>query len=144
MNNIYYFETNEECEKAIIDKTINLDIMHSSCTNILDSFVNIIKCIIIWVSIFIMSILWIKEDFKYALRVVAPFIIVYIFGKFIIYAVKRTHFYNYQRLKIRLVDGLINNCKEYQESNYEDWERKQILKRFASLANLEVNLDNAK
>ena len=35
-------------------------------------------------------------------------------------------------------------CKEYQETNYEEWQKKQILKRFANLANININWDNVK
>ena len=56
--------------------------------------------------------------------------------------------YNYNRsfelAKIKMIDSLINNCKEYRETDYEEWQKKQILKRFASLGSIEVNWDNAK
>jgi hypothetical protein len=39
---------------------------------------------------------------------------------------------------------LIIRCQEYQEGQYEDWQKKQMLKRFANLANIVVDWDNVK
>ena len=52
----------------------------------------------------------------------------------------------YDAVEKVLIDeqSIIERCKEYQETNYEDWQKKQILKRFANLANINIDWDNVK
>lgn len=144
MNNNYYFETIEECEKQIMDKTINLDIMYESCCNLFECFVRIVRTIFIWFSIIDSAIGIYKFGLKSYVKPMLLYILVYILGMVLMSWVRFNHNRMYANAKTNLVDGIIERCKEYQETNYEDWQKKQILKRFANLANINIDWDNVK
>ncbi len=140
----YYFETINECEKEIIDKTIVLDIIYESNLNLFSCLIRTVRSAILWISILVICMAWVLKGPKVALWVFISFVIISIFGKLIISWAEFNHNRTYNNMKINLVDALTMRCKEYQETNYEDWQKKQMLKRFASLANIDIDWDNVK
>lgn len=144
MNDLYYYKTIEECEKEIINKAIIFDIIHFSNTNLLECFIRIIRTIIIWSSIIIVPIAWKIKGSKISFRILVLFLLIYFIGKIVMNWVR----YNYKNAndtaKINLVDRIIMKCEEYQKGEYEEWQKKQMVKRFANLANITIDWDNAK
>lgn len=144
MDNTYYFETINDCEKQIIDKTINLDIMYTSCCNLFECFTRTVRTIFIWFLIIDSAIGIYKVGFKSYVKPILIYILIYVLGMVLMSWVRYNHNRMYANAKTNLVDGIIGRCKEYQETNYEEWQKKQILKRFANLANININWDNVK
>lgn len=144
MNGLYYYETIEECEKEIIDKSIVLDLMHASNVDLFKCFVRTIRTIMIWIIIISSIMIFINEGFKPGIKILGILLDIYIIGKFLMSWVKFNYDNSYDKMKINLIDGIISKCKEYQEGEYEEWQKKQMLKRFAELANIHIDWDNAK
>ena len=144
MDNIYYFETIEECEKQIIDKAIITDITYASNHNLLECFTRIINTIAILVAIIIVIISIIAGKWDTMIQTIAMYVALHITFTGIIGWVKFNHNKTYTNIKFNLVDGIIERCKEWNETDYEDWQRKQMLKRFASLAGVSIDLDKVK
>lgn len=144
MDNLYWYETIEECEKQIVDKSTIFDIVYASNSDLFECFVRTIRTIMIW-TITVACIFTFKyKGFKSSLSVLGWLLLIYIIGYFLMSWVKYNYNRSFELAKIKMIDSLINNCKEYQETDYEEWQKKQILKRFASLGSIEVNWDNAK
>ena len=144
MDNIYYFKTIEECEKQIIDKTINLDIMYTSCCNLFECFVRTVRTVAIWFIIIKSIIEFSVNGLKPCIHSLAVYIAIYLLGMTLMSWVRYNHNRMYANAKTNLVDGIIERCEEYRETKFEDWERKQVLKRFASLANINIDWNNVK
>lgn len=144
MNNVYYFETIKECEEQIIDKAIILDLVCASNMNLFDCFVRTVRTVMIWTMIISTIVLWCMKGFGLGVQVFLFLICIYIIGAILMSWVKFNFNRSYTNIKINLVDGMVKKCKEYQESNHEDWEEKQMIKRFGDLAGINIDLDNAK
>ena len=41
-------------------------------------------------------------------------------------------------MKVNLVNNLAKLCKEYQDGEYEEWQKNQILKEFAVMAHINI------
>lgn len=143
-NEIYYYETIDELEKAIIDKSLNLDIVNSQCNNLFNCFVRTIRTIMIWIIFITFILIWIRYNFIMAFNVTSVLLIVYLFGSVLMSWVRFNSNREFLQSKARLIDRLTDTCKEYKEANYTEWQCKQMLKRFTSLANLKVDWYNAK
>lgn len=142
-DNVYYFETIEECEKEIIDKTIIFDLTYLSNSNLFECFVRTIRTIMTWF-IFICTFMTINaKGFKPGIKLFGILLLVYIVGAILMSWIKFNHQKSYTDMKFKLVDFMISRCKEYQEADYDDWQKKQLLKRFAALANINIDWDNA-
>lgn len=144
MNDIYYYETIEECEKDIVDKAINLDIAYSSCCNLFECFMRTVRTLMIWAMIGITIFTFINKGFKSSISIFGWLLLIYAIGWLLMEWVKFNHNRSYNAAKVTMVDNMIIKCKQYKETDYEEWQKKQVLKRFASLANINVDLDNAK
>lgn len=146
MDKIYYFETIEECEKQIIDKSIILDLIYVSNVNLFECFTRTVKNIMFFIMVYIITTasIFLDMGFKNVMRIIGICIIVYIVFLMIISWVKFNHNRSYNTTKVNLVDGMIERCKGYKEADCDEWAKKQMLKRFAKLAGIDINWDNAK
>ena len=144
MEKTYYTKTIEECEKQIVDKCIDLDIVYSTNVGLLECFTRMIRTIFTWFSIISISVVCTIYGFKQFIVLGVILLTVFVASKLLISWVKFNYNEYYDKMKFNLVDGLIIRCQEYQEGQYEDWQKKQMLKRFANLANIVVDWDNVK
>lgn len=144
MDNIYYFETVKECEEQIVDKAIMLDLMYASNSSLFECFIRTVRTAIIWIISIITIALFVARGFKTSISGLGFMLLIYVLGCFLMSWVKFNFHRSYNNMKINLVDGLLKRCKEYQETKHEDWEEKQMLKRFGALAGIDINWNNAK
>lgn len=142
MNKQYAFDTIEECKKQIIDKCIILDINHMTNYNLLECFTTIVKTIIILIMITAPISIWLHTGFRCAIVVLLILASIFYAGKVVMDLVKRSYNKSYTKSKIALFNYIISNCREYNETNYKDWERKQIIEKLSSLADLKVEWIN--
>lgn len=143
MEKLYYYETIEEYEKDIIDKAIILDIVYACTSSLFECFVRTIRTIMSWV-LFIGLIGMIFAKNTIFSHIVLTSVIIYAIGYFLMSWVKFNHNRSYSNMKVQLVDNMLLRCKEYQETKYEEWQQKQMLKRFASLVNISLDWDKVK
>lgn len=136
MNKSYCFETIEDCEKEIIDKTIILDINHSSNANLFNCFVRMIRTLMIWGIGIYTPIVFYKDGFIESLKAFGICMCIYFVWYLLISWVKYNFEQSFISMKTQLINNLILDCKEFNESNYEEWQVKQMLKRFAELGRL--------
>ena len=146
MKDLYYYETIEEYEKDIMDKCIILDIMHSNNANLIGYFNRAIKIPVIFIFLLSLYAYFIVDNNVYHSGLLLGSCIVLSGGYILLYYIKFIHHRNYSRMKIEMIGNMLDKCKEYQENNFEEWQKTQMLKRFAALANinLDVNSDNSK
>lgn len=144
MNKKYYYKTIEECEKEILDKTIILDLIHSSNSNLFECFVRTVRTVMYWIMILMPTAVLIFKGFKPYIKLLIILLVIYIIGSLLMSWVKFKNNESYSNMKINLVDHIIVHCEEYNEENYEEWQKKQILKGFADIANIQVNWDKVK
>ena len=135
--NIYYYETIEECEKEIIDKSTMIDMMYASNMSLFQCFTRIVRTIMIWASFIIMIVSFVTRGFKPSIKTLGIIIAVFVIYSLLISWVNHNYLESYSRVKINLVNNIIEKCKEYDEADYEEWQKKQIFKRFLELARIE-------
>ena len=133
---IYFYDTIEECEKEIVDKTIIMDINHTSNLNLFECFVRLIRTIIIWTNIICTGITFFNYGFKSGIKIFGIFIAIHIVWALLVSWVNYNYTEYYIKSKIRLVNNILNGCKEWQENDYEEWQQKQMIKRFEIMAHL--------
>lgn len=137
MENVYCYETIEDLEKAVIDKAMNLDMMHSTNIILLECNIRTTKNIIIWASL-ILSVI-IACFIKVKLGIYAFIIlmaIIYCGYCNIISWVKFKRNKSFINLKLNLIEKMMGYCKEFNEIKCEDWQKDQIIKRLISLSNM--------
>ena len=139
MEEIYYFETIKECEEFIKDKSITLDLIHTSNTKLFECFICTIRTIMVWGIIISTIVAFNTRGFKASINIFCILMGIYLVGCLLMSWVKFNHNHSYVAMKHALVNNLINSCKEFQETDCEDWQRKQIVKRFRLLANIYDN-----
>lgn len=138
MNNIYCFETIEECEKEIVNKSIILDMMHLTSMNLFKCFTRTIGVIMIWFIIISTSMVCYNKGFIPAIKLFSILLFIYMIGKTLISWVTFNNHKSYNNHKLMLITALVSQCKEFNETNYEEWQKKQMLKRFAALAFIDI------
>lgn len=143
MGDIYFYETIDECEKEIVDKSIVLDLMQASNINLIESIKTGIHSIL-FVTALVAEFLNIYFKADSTLTIFLAYIAINIAISIIISWVKYNYRHRSSKDKCGLVDGILIHCKEYQEAKYEDWQKKQLLKRFAELASINIDWDNVK
>jgi ABC-type multidrug transport system fused ATPase/permease subunit len=144
MEKKYYLNTIDDCERCIITKCMTLDSMFYSNANIIGAIIITVKAIYVWSFIIGTIILWFNKGFNSIWVLLTPFIIGLVAGYFIYNYFKYTYYNNYMHTKTDLVNRLIDECKELQETDFDDNQRKQILERLANRAGIEVDWDKAK
>ena len=137
MSKIYFYQTIEECEKEIRDKSMIVDINHASNLNLLESFIRMVRTIIIWANIICFSVTFHNNGFKSSIKVFGMFLVVHIVYAILMSWVKYNYNEYYIKMKVKLIDRILEDCKEWQENEYQEWQQKQMLKRFGILAYLE-------
>lgn len=135
MNKIYKFETIKECEKEIIDKSIILDIEFAANAHLFECFVRAIRTIVIWAIIVKTFLTTLNDGFIPGLKILGILFSFYVLGTIVVMWVKYNYNNVYKQTKANLVDNIVGSCKQWQEVNYEEWEKKQMIKRFEELAN---------
>lgn len=140
----YCYETIEECKKVIIDKAINLDIAHATSVNLFECFVRTVRTAAIWIIIYNTIVTFATEGFRLGVRELGFSILAYIAGALLMSWVKFNHNNGYEKMKIALFENMVSECKEFQEGEYADWQRQQILKNMATVANINLDYNNAK
>ena len=143
MNNLYYYETLNECEKELISKSLDMDIIYAANANLFECFIRFVRSIMICSMILNLIISIITQNSGFMI-IFAILLILYIIGKVLMSWVKYNYDRAYTNNKCNLVDAMLSNCRQYKESPWEDWERKQTLKRLTELVGIEVDWNKAK
>lgn len=144
MNNVHYYDTINECEKAVVSKAIEIDIKSSSNAILIESFIHTIKIIFLYFSTAIFFAGWIFYSFKMAAVAFILSFILYIIGLLIVAQVKAKFVSSCSTMKINTIRNMIDNCKELCESEQPEWQKRQIMKRIANKANLDIIWDKDK
>jgi hypothetical protein len=97
---------------------------------------------IVWSSLVIIPLTWSNYGCLSALKLFGILMLIHIIGSLLISWVKYNHHKSYTAMKHTLIDNMISRCKEWHESDYEEWQRKQMIKRFADLAYLNIDIEN--
>lgn len=139
MDKKYTFDTIEECKKQIIDKCMILDVNYITNYSLLECFSTMVKTIIIFIMIISTILIWLHVGFKATIMVLLILVSIFYAGKVVMSFVKESYDKSYNKSKIALFNYILSNCREYNETNYKDWERKQIIEKLSSLANLKVD-----
>ena len=134
--NLYYYETIEECEKAIIDKAIDVDIIYSANANLFECFIRTIRTAALWIELIVLIIVFIKKGIKFGLIIFIIFIALFGLYHLLMSWVKFNYHRSFINAKSDLVTSMVFKCKEFNETNYAEWQVSQMLKRFSSLATL--------
>lgn len=141
--NNYYYETLNECEKELISKSLDMDIIYAANANLFECFIRFVRSIMICSMILNLIISIITQNSGFMI-IFAILLILYIIGKVLMSWVKYNYDRAYTNNKCNLVDAMLSNCRQYKESPWEDWERKQTLKRLTELVGIEVDWNKAK
>ena len=148
MENNYSYETIEECEKAIVSKTMDMDIAFLANRSLFECFVRTIRTIMIWVIMLVPLSLRIFFGFKEFIICFGILVAIYIVGALLMSWVKFNFNNEHSKLKIDIVKYMISECKEYidlnQSEDIPDWQLKQITKRMANKGKIDVSWDNDK
>ena len=138
MDKLYYYETIEEFEKELVSKSITLDTIYTANANLFECFIRAIRTATIWICLVSCIIMTINKGFISGLTIFIGFVIIYIISAILVSWVKYNHHEAFKINKINLIENLLIKCKEFQETNYDDWARKQMLKKFGLLAGVEL------
>ena len=142
MEKVNYYKTIEECEKDIADKVIVLDIVSACVCNGLSSISRAIRCAFLWlISIFEIYVLVTKGP-KIFFIVIGIQLSISLLWYILVKWVKFNYTEAYTKIKTNLLNSLIDRCEEYDNGEYEKWQRVQILKRFGRFANMDVKPNN--
>lgn len=134
----YFYETIEDCKKEILDKSINLDIAHAANANLFESIVCVIRTVFIWTSIGNCIVSFATNGFRVGIGTTGFAILIYIVATLIISWAKFNYNNAYEQMKMTLLENIVDKCKEFKEGEYEDWQRNQILKKLAAIANIKL------
>ena len=138
MDKMYFYDTIEECEKEIVSKSMIYDMMHTATTNMFECFVRTIRTIMIWVILLSVPVRWVNYGYLSGMKLFGMLLVVYIIGATLMSWVKFCHNKSYADTKVQLVYNMVRACKEYNEGDFEDWQKTQMLKRFAAMAHIEA------
>ena len=142
---MYYCETIDECSKQIVSKVINLDISYLANMRLFECFTRMIKTIFIWISIFILLY---NRIFDYNTKTFfitrGASILVYAISAILVSWVKFNFNESYKEAKINLVRNLIEGCKEFNELECDEWQKKEIMKKMAELGSVSVTWNDDK
>lgn len=138
MDKIYYFDTIEECKKQIMDKSLLLDITHSTNANLLECGIRTVRTVLTWITIVGSIVMYIKNGFKLSFQFIILMTLIYLLICLLGSWVKFNYNEAYNNMKVNLVNNLAKLCKEYQDGEYEEWQKNQILKEFAIMAHINI------
>ena len=142
MDKKYAFDTIEECKKQIVDKCTILDINHITNYTLLECFTRMVKTIIFLAIATAPISIWMHSNLNSAIIVLVILLFAFYVGKLIMSWVKYNYNQSYIKAKTALFNYILSNCREYNETNYKDWERKQIIEKMSSLVDLKVEWIN--
>jgi hypothetical protein len=134
-NKMYYFKTIEECEKAIMDSALNIDIAYSSNIATYNAIIRFVKSMIIWLTAcYTLYCVLYGESIYFIGKNILVFLIIYS----ILFAANDWTKYNFWRTydsaKTAMINNLIMKCEEYCESNADEWQLKVIYENMTKYA----------
>jgi len=144
MRNIYYYKTIDECEKEISSKVIDIDIKFAANYALFECFTRTIKTIAVWFMVISSIYISVTKGWLPCLKSIGIFCGIYIIGFLLISWVKVNYDHSYTNIKINTVRNMIESCEEYQkllESECEEWQKRQTLRKMAMHGNLDVTWD---
>lgn len=142
MERISHFKTIDELEKAIIDKSVELDIIYSTGRSLIHSFDRLIRTAYIWFCIASLVYTTIKYNPITLLKVIGLELIIYIICALLSSWVKFNYDNEYRTVKENLLSNLMYLCEEYKNYDKNSWEAKQMYKRMMNLGGLDVSFEN--
>jgi hypothetical protein len=136
---VYYFDTINECEKAIAKIAGDVDIAFSSNSALFNCFARFIRTAYIWIMLIsAIYVVWTKNKGFITSYHFLFIISIYIAAAIISSWTRFNYEKEYTNAKINVTRNLISACKEYCELKCDPWERKVIYERMVKFANLEV------
>ena len=139
---LYRYHTTDDAEKAIMDISIQTDINYSCNNSLLCAVLRFINCTML-ISICCyeaVSMIMLTFDFKtliYLLIIYCIFLLISNYVKFCFYK-------EFEKAKQNLINNILMSCKDWQEKDIEEWQRKIMFKRFCNIAGLNVEFKNDK
>ena len=143
MNDLKYFKTIEDCEKAIVNKSIEIDISYFGIESLFNCFTRLVRTIYIWAFIITcVYTIFTKGGGIVGFKEIFIELIVYLVCALLINWVKFNLNREYEIAKKQLIDNLIYSCKEFEEYDKNSWEAKQMYKRMMNLSGIDIYFDN--
>lgn len=129
-NYLYLYETIDDCKKELKKESLRYDAMSSVGENIINAIFRFIRCVALWISIFLLgrSIYSRLFDvgYKFSYRYFVLALIILIFIEVLASYAKYCYNLNYNKYKEALLINIIGKCKEIHDDTYSKWQIKAI------------------